>query len=137
MSTVYVIRKAHFNAAHRLHNPSKSDAWNQAMYGKCNNPNWHGHNYTLEVTVAGAPDPETGFVVDLSELKRLIEERVIDKLDHKNLNIDVDFLDGIIPSTENLAIAIWNQLHDAIPSGRLHCVRLQETERNIAEYRGE
>ncbi len=137
MPTVYVTRTVRFNAAHRLHNPAKSDAWNRETFGKCNNPNWHGHNYTLEVTVAGEPDPETGYVIDLGDLKRLLHERVVDKLDHANLNLDVDFLAGVMPSTENVAVAIWNQVADAIPSGRLHSVRLRETEHNVAEYRGE
>jgi 6-pyruvoyltetrahydropterin/6-carboxytetrahydropterin synthase len=137
MSTVYVTRKVHFNAAHRLHNPEKSDEWNEEMFGSCNHPNWHGHNYVLKVTVAGEPDPETGYVVDLSDLKAVLHEQVVDRVDHKNLNLDVDFMDGIIPSTENFAIAIWNQLEDEIPSGRLHCVRLYETERNYVEYYGE
>jgi 6-pyruvoyltetrahydropterin/6-carboxytetrahydropterin synthase len=137
MSTVYVTRKVHFNAAHRLHNPEKSDEWNEEMFGPCNHPNWHGHNYVLKVTVAGEPDPETGYVVDLSDLKAVLHEQVVDRVDHKNLNLDVDFMDGIIPSTENFAIAIWNQLEDEIPSGRLHCVRLYETERNYVEYYGE
>lgn len=137
MPLVYVTRKAHFNAAHRLHNPEKSDAWNQRVFGKCNNPNWHGHNYLLEVTVAGEPDPDTGYVVDLGDLKQVIEERVISRCDHKNLNVDVDFMQGILPSTENFVVAIWQQLEGALPAGRLHCVRLSETERNIAEYRGE
>jgi 6-pyruvoyltetrahydropterin/6-carboxytetrahydropterin synthase len=136
MPTVYIIRKVHFNAAHRLHNPDKSDEWNRATFGKCNNPNWHGHNFTLEVTVAGEPNPDTGFVIDLSELKRIVEDKVISKCDHANLNLDVDFLQGILPSTENFAIAIWKQLEQALPAGRLHCVRLQETERNIVEYYG-
>jgi 6-pyruvoyltetrahydropterin/6-carboxytetrahydropterin synthase len=135
--TVYVTRKAHFNAAHRLHNPDKSDAWNRETFGKCNSPNWHGHNYNLEVTVAGEPDDETGYVVDLAELKRIMHERVIDRVDHKNLNLDVDFMEGMIPTTENFCIAIWHQLEGALPSGELHCVRLYETERNVAEYRGE
>ena len=137
MPTVYVTRKAHFNAAHRLHNPAKSDDWNQETFGKCNNPNWHGHNYTLEVTVAGTPDAETGYVVDLAELKRIINEKVVDKVDHANLNLDVSFLQGIMPSTENFVVAIWHELADALPSGRLHRVRLYETERNMAEYLGE
>lgn len=137
MPTVYVTRRVHFNAAHRLHNPAKSDAWNQATYGPCNHPNWHGHNYVLEVTVAGEPDPETGYVIDLGELKALLEARILRKLDHRNLNLDVDFLQGILPSTENVAVAIWHQLADALPAGRLHSVRLHETERNMAEYRGE
>lgn len=137
MPTVYITRKVHFNAAHRLHNPEKSDAWNRETFGKCNNPNWHGHNYTLEVTVAGEPDPETGYVIDLSELKRVIQEQVVDKVDHQNLNLDVGFMQGILPSTENFVVAIWHQLEDALPGGRLHAVKLYETERNIAEYRGD
>ncbi|HEX7072088.1 MAG TPA: 6-carboxytetrahydropterin synthase [Rhodothermales bacterium] len=137
MPTVYVTRRAHFNSAHRLHNPDKSDEWNKRVFGKCNNPNWHGHNYVLEVTVAGEPDPETGYVIDLSELKRIIEERVISIVDHANLNLDVEFLRGIMPSTENFAVAIWQQLEPAIPGGRLHRIRLQETERNVVEYCGE
>lgn len=140
MPTVYVTRTTRFNAAHRLHNPAKSDDWNRETYGKCNLPNWHGHNYTLDVTVAGAPDEDTGYVIDLGELKRIVHERVVDKLDHRNLNLDVDFLDGVLPSTENVAVAIWHELADAIAeasSGRLHSVRLRETENNVAEYRGE
>lgn len=137
MPTVYVTRTMRFNAAHRLHNPNKSDEWNRQMYGKCNNPNWHGHNYILNVTVAGEPDPETGYVVDLGELKRIIEERVVSKVDHANLNLDVDFLQGIIPSTENFAVAIWHQIEDVIPSGRLYRIHLQETDNNAVEYRGE
>ena len=137
MPTVYITRKVHFNAAHRLHNPDKSEAWNREAYGKDNNPNWHGHNYELEVTVAGEPDPETGYVVDLGDLKEILHEQVLDKVDHKNLNLEVDFMDGVIPSSENFAIAIWNELEDALPAGDLHCVRLYETPRNVVEYRGE
>lgn len=137
MPTVYVTRTAHFNAAHRLHNPDKSDEWNQRTFGKCNSPNWHGHNYRLEVTVRGEPDPETGYVIDLGELKQIIEERVIKYVDHRNLNLDVDFLHGVLPSTENFVIAIWRRLENHLPSGELHRVRLYETERNMAEYFGE
>ena len=137
MPLVYVSRKAQFNAAHRLHNPDKSDEWNRDMFGKCNNPNWHGHNYELEVTVAGEPDPDTGYVIDLGDLKHIIEERVLSKCDHANLNVDVDFMEGIMPSTENFVVAIWNQLENALPAGRLHRIRLKETERNMAEYCGE
>ena len=137
MPTVYVTRKVHFNAAHRLHNPARSDAWNRETFGKCNNPNWHGHNYVLEVTVAGEPDPDTGYVIDLGVLKGLVEEKIVDKVDHKNLNLEVEFLEGVLPSTENFVVAIWNELNEALPSGRLHAVRLYETERNLAEYRGE
>ncbi|HET6567496.1 MAG TPA: 6-carboxytetrahydropterin synthase [Rhodothermales bacterium] len=137
MPTVYVTRTMRFNAAHRLHNPQKSDEWNRQTYGKCNNPNWHGHNYVLTVTVAGEPDPETGYVVDLSELKRIVDERVVSKVDHANLNLDVDFLQGTIPSTENFAVAIWRQLENALPAGRLYRIHLQETDNNAVEYRGE
>ena len=137
MALIYVTRKARFNAAHRLHNPDKSDEWNRNTFGKCNNPNWHGHNYILEVTVAGEPDPETGYVIDLSQLKEIIHERVISKCDHANLNLDVDFLRGIMPSTENFAVAVWNELEGALPAGRLHRVRLLETDNNSAEYYGE
>jgi len=137
MPRAYVTRRVHFNAAHRLHKPEKSDEWNRSTFGKCNSPNWHGHNYVLEVTVSGAPDPETGYVIDLGELKRIVNERIIDKCDHANLNLDVGFLQGVLTSTENLAIAFWDQLAAAIPRGSLHCVRLYETERNMVEYRGE
>ena len=137
MAIVYVTRRIHFNAAHRLHNPDRSDEWNRRTFGKCNNPNFHGHNYTLEVTVAGEPHPDTGYVIDLSELKRIIEEHVESKVDHANLNIDVDFLSGIMPSTENFAVAIWRQLEPALPSGRLYCVRLEETQNNVVEYYGD
>ncbi len=137
MPTVYATRRAHFNAAHRMHNPEQSDEWNRATFGECNHPNWHGHNYVLEVTVAGEPDPETGYVIDLGELKRIVHERVVRHVDHRNLNLDVDFLQGILPSTENLAVVIWQRLVDALPSGRLHSVRLFESERNAVEYRGE
>lgn len=137
MALIYVTRKAHFNAAHRLHNPDKPDAWNRETFGVCNNPNWHGHNYVLEVTIAGEPDAETGFVIDLSKLKEILYERVIDKCDHCNLNVDVQFMQGIMPTTENFAVAIWRELEGALPSGRLHKVRLEETNNNSAEYYGE
>ncbi len=137
MPLAYVTRRVHFNAAHRLHNPDKSDEWNQRTYGKCNSPNWHGHNYVLEVTVAGTPDPETGYVIDLSDLKRIVNERIVDRCDHTNLNLDVDFLKGILTSSENLAIAFWKELKDTLPTGALYAVRLYETERNFVEYRGE
>lgn len=137
MPLVYVTRRVHFNAAHRLHNPNRSDEWNRRVFGKCNSPNWHGHNYVLEVTVVGEPDPETGYVIDLSELKRIVEEKIVSKCDHANLNLDVDFMQGIMPSTENFVVAIWRELEPALPSGSLNVVRLYETERNMAEYRGE
>ena len=137
MAKVYVTRKMHFNAAHRLHNPARSDEWNAEMFGKCNSPNWHGHNYVLEITVAGEPDPDTGYVIDLGDLKKVVQERVISKLDHSNLNLDVDFLHGIMPSSENLAIQIWKQIEPHLPAGTLHSVILRETDNNSAEYRGE
>ena len=137
MPLVRVTRRVHFNAAHRLHNPHKSEEWNRVTFGLCNNPNWHGHNYELEVTVIGEPSQETGYVIDLGVLKSILNEHVVDICDHSNLNVDVPFLEGILPSTENFAIAIWHQIVDAIPSGELESVRLFETPRNFAEYRGE
>jgi len=136
---VYVTRKEHFTAAHRLHNPDKNPEWNQATFGPCNHPNWHGHNYVIEVTVAGQPDPETGYVVDLGKLKKVIQHRILSKCDHRNLNLDVDFLEGVIPSAENLAKNFFHELKDDVAAicktGSLHCVKVFETERNIAEYR--
>jgi len=134
--TVFITRQVHFNAAHRLHNPAKSQAWNVKQYGMCTNPHWHGHNYVLEVTVRGEPDPETGYILDLSALKRILQETILDKCDHRNLNTDVDFLHGVIPSTENLTIAFWQQIEPRLPAGKLHCVRLFETPRNFAEFYG-
>ena len=134
---VYVKRRETFSAAHRLYNPAYSDEKNLEVFGKCSNPNWHGHNYVLEVTVAGEPDPETGFVIDLKILKNIINENVLSKVDHKNLNIETDFMADIIPSAENIAKGIFNVLKDKLPSGRLYSVKLFETEKNIVEYRGE
>ncbi|BDQ01654.1 6-carboxytetrahydropterin synthase [Ignavibacterium sp.] len=134
---VYITRRETFAAAHRLFKPELSDEENLKMFGKCSHPNWHGHNYTLEVVVAGEVNPETGFVLDVKELKKIIHQYVIDKVDHKNLNLDTDFLKGIIPTSENICIAIWNQLKDKIPSGKLYSVKLYETENNYFEYRGE
>jgi 6-pyruvoyltetrahydropterin/6-carboxytetrahydropterin synthase len=136
---IFVTRKAHFNAAHRLHNPDKSDTWNQETFGKCNYKNWHGHNYVIEVTVAGEPDPETGFLIDLGELKSIIKEKVLDPCDHRNLNLDVPFLKGTIPTAENLARAFYEQLRADVEEactnrGKLYKVKLYETERNVAEY---
>ncbi len=129
-------RRVHFNAAHRLDNPRFDAAWNQRTYGVCNNPNWHGHNYVLEVSVRGEPDAETGYVVDLGELKHLLETAIVSRCDHRNLNLEVDFLRGIIPSTENLVIAFWNEIAPRLTAGKLHRVRLYESERNFAEYYG-
>lgn len=136
---VFVTRKAHFNASHRLHNPKKSDEWNQRVFGKCNNPNWHGHNYIIEVTVAGEPHPDTGYVIDLGELKGIINKRIIEPCDHKNLNLEVSFLTGIIPSTENLCKAFFYEIEEEIKKlanneSILYSVNLYETERNSAEY---
>ncbi|SMO43553.1 6-pyruvoyl trahydropterin synthase family protein [Fodinibius sediminis] len=136
---VFVTRKAHFNAAHRLHNPEKSDEWNRRTFGKCNHENWHGHNYKLSVTVAGKINSTTGYVIDLATLKSIIEQRIVVKCDHKNLNLDVPFLEGIMPSTENLVKAFFEQIEEPIAEksggdGFLYSVELQETERNSAEY---
>ncbi len=137
VGTVFLTRQVHFNAAHRLHNPTKSAAWNQRQYGACNNPRWHGHNYVLEVTVRGQPDAVTGYLMDLSALEKLLHTRIVSPCDHRNLNEEVGFLRGIIPSTENLVIAFWHQLVPHIPApAQLHCVRLYETPRNYAEFFG-
>jgi len=133
----YVTRREHFSAAHRLFNPEWSDEKNQSVFGKCNNPASHGHNYYVEVTVAGTVNPDTGYVVDLKQLKNIIHERVLSKIDHRNLNEDVDFLHGIIPTAENIARGIWRQLVHHIPQGRLYQIRLYETEKNFVDYRGE
>jgi 6-pyruvoyltetrahydropterin/6-carboxytetrahydropterin synthase len=134
--TVYITRQVHFNSAHRLYNPTKSLAWNQKQYGLCTNPHWHGHNYVLEVTLKGQPDPVTGYIMDLAELKGILFRAVVDKCDHRNLNDQVDFLRGIIPSTENLVIAFWQEIAPHIRHGQLQCVRLYETPRNFAEFFG-
>lgn len=134
---VFLTRQVHFNSAHRLYNPTKSLAWNQKQYGLCTNPHWHGHNYVLEVTLKGQPDPVTGYIMDLSRLKKILERAIVDKCDHRNLNEEVDFLRGIIPSTENLVIAFWHEIVPHIPApAQLHCVRLYETPRNYAEFFG-
>lgn len=134
---VYVTRKETFSAAHRLFNSGWSDEENEKIFGGCSNPNWHGHNYILEVTVAGKPDRETGFVINLKDLKEIIRKNIIDHVDHKNLNVETVFMKGINPTTENLAIAIWKELSDKIPSGKLFSVKLSETENNFFEYKGE
>lgn len=134
---LYVTRRETFSAAHRLYRPELSDDENFRIFGKCSNPNWHGHNYTLEIVVAGEPDEKTGYVIDINMLKRIIKENVIAKVDHKNLNIDTDFMNGIMPSGENIARAIWNQISGKLPSGMLYSVKLFETENNYFEYRGE
>jgi 6-pyruvoyltetrahydropterin/6-carboxytetrahydropterin synthase len=135
---VYLTRLEHFNAAHKLYNPSWSREKNEEVFGKCANENWHGHNYDLYVTVKGKPDPDTGFLFDVKQLSTIIRQRVIEKLDHKNLNLDVEFMSGKMCSTENLALAIWDQLKPHIPPAvQLHCIKLYETPRIYIEYFGE
>ncbi|HEX9510480.1 MAG TPA: 6-carboxytetrahydropterin synthase [Puia sp.] len=134
---VYLTRIEHFNAAHRLFNPGWSNEQNEAVFGKCANQNWHGHNYELYVTVKGDPNPDTGFLFDVKKLSELIKDHVIEKVDHKNLNMDVDFLVGKMCSTENLAIGIWQQLQPYLPvEVQLHCIKLYETPRIYVEYFG-
>ena len=134
---VYVTRKAHFSASHRLFNPAWSDERNNTVFGKCNNPNGHGHNYDLEVTVAGEAPAETGMVIDLKKLADIVEMEIVERVDHKHLNQDVDFLRGIIPTAENMAMAFWKILFPKIHEGRLHSIRLYESVNNFVEYRGE
>ena len=134
---LYLTRRETFAAAHRLFKDGLNDEENFELFGKCSNTNWHGHNYTLEVVVAGNVNPETGFVLDLKQLKEIILENVISKVDHKNLNLDTDFMKGLNPTSENIIVAIWNQLKDKIPAGKLYAVKLYETENNYFEYRGE
>jgi len=126
-----------FSAAHRLHNPNRDAEWNRRTYDKCDNPRGHGHNYGLQVSVRGPIDPETGMVIDLKQLKDIMRARVVDRVDHTNLNEDVDFLRDVIPTAENLARSFWQQLVNAIPNGELHELLLEETERNSVRYRGE
>ncbi len=138
---IYVSRKEHFNAAHKLYNPSWSEEKNIEVFGPCANANWHGHNFELIVTVKGTPDPDTGFVIDLKKLSKLIREKVIEKLDHKNLNLDVDFMSGKMASTENITMEVWKILDPEIKAiasnAKLHCLKLYETPRNYVEYYGE
>lgn len=135
---VYITRKERFNAAHKLWKPDWSEEKNLEVFGKCSNPNWHGHNYELFVTVKGEPNPDTGFVVDLKLLSTIIKEKIIIKVDHKNLNMDVDFMAGKMTSTEVVAMEIWKQLEPEINKNNctLHCVKLCETDRNYVEYFG-
>jgi len=135
---IYLTRRERFSAAHRLFNPALSEEENTEQFGPCANPNWHGHNYVLWVTVKGEVNPDTGYVVNLKEVSQLLKEKVVDKLDHKNINLDVDFMKDVIVSTENLAIAIWNELEPSINALELelHSVKIQETENNYVEYFG-
>ena len=131
---VAVYRKEHFNAAHRLNNPAWSEAENQRVFGLCNNPNYHGHNYDLIVKVVGEPNPETGYVLDMKELSCLIKEQVLDKFDHKNLNLDTKEFEQLNPSAENIAVVIYDLLRDKLDPALDLQIRLYETERNFVEY---
>ena len=136
MAIVTITRRLQFNAAHRVHNPALSDAENKALFGKCNNPNWHGHNYTLDVSVSGPVDEKTGYVVDLSHIKRVVEREVIDKVDHRNFNLEVDFMQGVIPTTENIVVAMWRVIEPAMRPAKLTKLVLWETQNNYVEYDG-
>jgi 6-pyruvoyltetrahydropterin/6-carboxytetrahydropterin synthase len=135
---IFITRRERFNAAHRLFKPEYSDEQNLDIFGKCSNPNWHGHNYTLFVTVKGNVNPDTGFLVNLKDLSAIIDQLVIEKLDHRNINLEVDFMAGKLASTENLAIGIWNQLFEPVADmgASLHSIKLYETENNFVEYLG-
>ena len=137
---IYVTRREHFNAAHKLYNYNWSKEKNEEVFGACANENWHGHNFELFVTVKGKPDPETGFVVDLKKLGAHIKKEISDKVDHRNLNIDVDFMIDKLPSCENLVIEFWKILENTLPkitSSKLHALKLYETKNNFVEYFGE
>ena len=134
MNKVSVYRKEHFNAAHRLHNPAFDDATNEKVFGKCNNPHFHGHNYELIVKVTGEPDKQTGYVIDLKQLSDLIKEKVLKRFDHKNLNLDVAEFEHLNPTAENIAITIYNILRPAINEQFDLQIRLYETERNFVEF---
>jgi 6-pyruvoyltetrahydropterin/6-carboxytetrahydropterin synthase len=134
---VFLTRIEHFNAAHKLYNPSWNREKNEEVFGACANENWHGHNYELYVTVKGDPDPDTGFLMDVKKLSNIIRDRVLEKLDHKNLNVEVDFLQGKMCSTENLVMGIWHELQPHIPAQvKLHSLKLYETPRIFVEYFG-
>ncbi|NCA75709.1 MAG: 6-carboxytetrahydropterin synthase [Alphaproteobacteria bacterium] len=135
---VYITRREHFSAAHRLFLPEFSDEENDRVFGKCSNPNWHGHNYILFVTIKGPVDPKTGLIIHLRQVSKLIEEKILRRIDHRNLNLEVDFLKGKVPTSENVAIGIWNELEQDVRNlgGILHCIRLEQSENNIVEYFG-
>jgi 6-pyruvoyltetrahydropterin/6-carboxytetrahydropterin synthase len=135
---IYITRREIFNAAHRVFKDDWSDDKNLEVFGKCSNPNWHGHNYTLYVTVKGEIHPGLGYVADLKSVGAIIRERIIEKIDHKNINLEVDFMKGRIASTENMAIAIWEELEMPVRKlgAELHCIKLEETENNFVEYYG-
>jgi 6-pyruvoyltetrahydropterin/6-carboxytetrahydropterin synthase len=135
---IYLTRRERFSAAHRMFRKDWSDEQNREVFGKCSNPNWHGHNYILWVTIKGEPSVNHGFVMNINILKNIIQEKVIQKLDHLNMNLDVDFMKGKIATSENLAIAVWNELKPAIEieGAQLHCIKIEETENNCIEYYG-
>ena len=135
---VYLTRIEHFNAAHRLYNPNWTPEKNDEVFGKCANKNWHGHNFELHVTIKGKADPDTGFIFDAKKLALVIQERVVEKLDHKNLNVDVDFMKGKLCSIENLIVGIWKELEPGLPTQvKLHSLKLVETAKIYVEYYGE
>ena len=135
---VFLTRRERFNAAHRLFKPEWTDDKNFEVFGKCSNPNWHGHNYELFVTIKGEPNPKTGFVINLKKLSEIVRNRIIEQADHKNLNLEVPFMKGRIPTSENIAIAIWEEIENDIIklNCKLHCVKVVETENNSVEYFG-
>jgi 6-pyruvoyltetrahydropterin/6-carboxytetrahydropterin synthase len=133
---VTVTRRLHFSAAHRVHNPAMSDEENRRVFGKCNNPNWHGHNYILDVSVKGSLDEKTGYVLDLSRVKDIVEQYVVSKVDHRNLNLEVEFLREVIPTSENIVVAFWRVLEPALRPARLSRLVLWETVNNYVEYDG-
>ena len=136
MPNVTVTRRLKFNAAHRVFNPALSDEENAATFGKCNNPNWHGHNYTLDVSVTGPIDQRTGYVIDLSRLRDIVVRELIDQVDHRNFNLDVGFMQGVIPTSENVIVAFWKVLEPAVKPASLQRLVLWETDNNYVEYTG-
>jgi 6-pyruvoyltetrahydropterin/6-carboxytetrahydropterin synthase len=134
---VYITRRERFNAAHKLYNPKWTEQENEDFFGKCSNKYYHGHNFELFVTIKGIANPETGMVMDLKQLKSMIKNEIVEKIDHRNLNEDVEFMKGILPSIENIIVEIWNILEPKIQNGKLHYIKLVETENNYVEYYGE
>jgi len=136
MAIVTVTRRVRFSAAHRVHNPALADEENSRLFGKCNNPNWHGHNYTLDVSVEGETEPKTGYVFDLARLKEVVQREIMDVVDHRNFNLDVPFMKDVIPTTENIVVAFWKILAPAVAPASLKKLVLRETENNSVEYDG-
>ena len=135
---VYLTRIEHFNAAHKLYNPTWTKEKNEEIFGKCANENWHGHNFELFVTIKGDPDPDTGFIFDAKKLGAIVQEKIVEKIDHRNLNLDVDFMQGKLCSIENLVVGIWNELEPFLPESiQLHCLKLVETSKIYVEYYGD